>query len=87
MSALGSPAIWSQGLRAEDRTILHQTLSDRELQVLCSLGRGKTISQIAEELSLSVNTVSTYRSRLLEKLNLTTTAELIRYALDYRLVE
>jgi len=75
------------GLRAEDPTNLHQTLSDRELQVLCLLARGKTISQIAEEICLSVNTISTYRARLLEKLNLTTTAELIRYALDYRLVE
>ena len=75
------------GLRAEEPTTLHQTLSDRELQVLCSLSRGKTISQIAGELSLSVNTISTYRARLLEKLNLTTTAELIRYALDHRLVE
>jgi len=75
------------GLRAEGPTILHQILSDRELQVLCSLARGKTISRVAEDLSLSVNTISTYRARLLEKLNLTTTAELIRYALDHRLVE
>lgn len=75
------------GLRAEGHTTLHQTLSDREFQVLCLLGRGKTISQIAEHFSLSVNTISTYRARLLEKLNLTSTAELIRYALAHQLVE
>jgi len=75
------------GLRGEDPTTLHQTLSERELQVLCLLARGKTMSQIAEEISLSVNTISTYRTRLLEKLKLTTTAALIRYALDHRLVE
>jgi DNA-binding NarL/FixJ family response regulator len=75
------------GLRAENPATLYQTLSDRELQVLCSLSKGKTISQIAVEFSLSVNTISTYRARLLEKLNLTTTAELIRYAIDNQLVE
>ena len=75
------------GLRGNDPTTLHQTLSNRELQVLCLLAKGKTISLIANEISLSVNTISTYRTRLLEKLNLTTTAELIRYALDQRLVE
>lgn len=66
---------------------LYQKLSDRELEVLQMLGRGKTISQISEELSLSVKTISTYRARILEKLHLSTTAEIIRYALDYRLVE
>ncbi len=74
-------------LNAEDPTALHQSLSDRELQVLCLIAQGKTISQIAEMISLSVNTVSTYRARLLEKLNLDTTAQLIRYALDYQLVK
>ncbi len=75
------------GLRSKDLTAPHQALSDRELEVLCGLARGKTISQIAQDISLSVNTISTYRARLLEKLNLTTTAELIRYALDHQLVE
>ncbi len=46
------------------------------------LGSGKSVSQIAEELIISVKTVSTYRTRLLEKLNLSTTAELIRYAIE-----
>ncbi|UCE62660.1 MAG: response regulator transcription factor [Nitrospirota bacterium] len=66
-------------------TPLYQTLSDRELEVLEHLGTGSTVSDIAEALSLSVKTVSTYRSRLLEKLRLRTTADLIRYAIEHRL--
>jgi two-component system invasion response regulator UvrY len=51
------------------------------------VGLGKTISQIAEELHLSMTTVSTYRARILEKMNMTTTAELMRYALRNQLVD
>ena len=65
----------------------HHKLSDRELEVLCLLGQGKSVTDIAEHLSLSVKTVSTYRSRLLEKLHLATTADLIRYAMNHRLVQ
>jgi DNA-binding NarL/FixJ family response regulator len=65
----------------------HQTLSDRELEVLCLIARGKTPTEIADMLSLSVKTVSTYRARLLEKLRLHSTADLIRYAVDHKLVE
>jgi DNA-binding NarL/FixJ family response regulator len=65
----------------------HQRLSDRELEVLCLIAGGKTPTEIADSLSLSVKTVSTYRARLLEKLHLKTTADLIRYALDHKLVE
>ena len=60
-------------------------LSDRELQVLQLIASGKTVSEIAAELSLSVNTVSTYRTRLLDKLSLHNNAELTRYALNHRL--
>ncbi len=63
------------------------TLSDRELQVLSLLGKGKSVSQIGEQLTLSVKTVSTYRANLLRKLGLTTTGELIRYAIEHRLTE
>lgn len=63
------------------------TLSDREMEVLCLIAGGKTPTDIADTLSLSVKTISTYRTRLLEKLNLKTTADLIRYALDHKLVE
>jgi DNA-binding NarL/FixJ family response regulator len=65
----------------------HETLSDREFQVMQLMAGGKTLIEIAEELSLSAKTVSTYRTRLLEKLNLKTNAELMRYALDLGLVE
>ena len=62
-------------------------LSDRELQVLSLLGRGRSVSQIGDQLSLSVKTVSTYRANLLRKLGLTTTGELVRYAIEHRLTE
>ena len=64
----------------------HETLSDREFQVLRLMARGKTLAEIAEELSLSAKTVSTYRSRLLEKMNLRTNAEIIRYAIENGLI-
>lgn len=64
---------------------LHERLSDREMEVLRLLGQGKTISAIADEMALSVKTISTYRARLLEKLRLRTTADLVRYAIEYHL--
>ncbi len=66
---------------------LHETLSDREFQVMCMLAKGKTPTIIAGELGLSINTVSTYRMRILEKLNLNNTTELAHYAIKNRLVE
>jgi DNA-binding NarL/FixJ family response regulator len=65
----------------------HEALSDREYQVLCLLGSGKTVSEIADRLALSVKTISTYRTRILEKMKMNTTAELIRYAIRHNLVE
>jgi DNA-binding NarL/FixJ family response regulator len=65
----------------------HHTLSERELEVLCLLAQGRSVKHIAQSLTLSIKTVSTYRARLLDKLQLTTTAELIRYALDHHLVD
>jgi two-component system invasion response regulator UvrY len=65
----------------------HQSLSDREFEVLRLLGRGRSVSQIAVELGLSVKTVSTYRSRILEKLGASSTAELIRYAVEHRIMQ
>jgi DNA-binding NarL/FixJ family response regulator len=61
-------------------------LSSREYQVLCMIGSGLCVTEIAGRLCLSAKTVSTYRSRLLEKLRLTNTAQLIRYALEQELV-
>jgi two-component system invasion response regulator UvrY len=65
----------------------HETLSDREYQVLCLIGQGKTVSQIAEALALSVKTVSTYRTRILEKMHMENNAELIHYAVQNALVD
>ncbi len=65
---------------------LHDALSDRELEVLRLLGQGKGMSVIARDLSLSVKTVSTYRSRLLGKLHLATTGQLVRYAIEHGLI-
>jgi two-component system invasion response regulator UvrY len=65
----------------------HHALSERERQVLLFIASGKASKEIAYELSLSVKTVSTYRTRLLAKMKLTTNAELIRYALQNRLVD
>jgi DNA-binding NarL/FixJ family response regulator len=64
----------------------HDLLSDREMQILQYIAGGKTVSEIADELSLSVNTISTYRSRVLEKLKLNNNAELTRYAIDHNIV-
>lgn len=68
-----------------DKKSLHDTLSDREMQVLQFIALGKTVSEIAFEISLSVNTISTYRARILEKLNLSNNAEITRYAIDHNL--
>ena len=64
----------------------HETLSDREFQVMQLMASGKTLAEIADTLSLSAKTVSTYRARLLEKLNLKTNSELIRYAIENGLI-
>ncbi len=64
----------------------HETLSDREFQVLCAIASGQTVSEIAEQMSLSVKTISTYRTRLLEKMNLKNNAELTHYAIQQGLV-
>jgi two-component system invasion response regulator UvrY len=65
----------------------HETLSDREFQVLRLIAAGKSVTEIAAELSLSVKTVSTYRTRMLQKMNLGTNAELIYYAIRNHLID
>jgi two-component system invasion response regulator UvrY len=65
----------------------YETLSDREYQVLCMIASGKTVTMIAEELALSVKTISTYRVRIIEKLNMKNNAELTRYAIKEGLVD
>lgn len=85
-----SPALaerLASDVRSSAAGIGHDALSPREFQVMRLLGSGRTVTQIAEQLRLSDKTVSTYRSRVLEKLGLTTSAELIRYALENKLIE
>ena len=65
----------------------HEVLSDREYQVLCKLGAGKSITEIAFDLVLSPKTISTFRSRILKKLELKTTAQLVRYAVTNELFD
>jgi two-component system, NarL family, invasion response regulator UvrY len=65
---------------------LHEYLSDRELQILCMIASGKTPTAIAQELALSVKTVSTYRTRILHKMKMSNSAELTHYAIDNKLV-
>jgi DNA-binding NarL/FixJ family response regulator len=83
-AAMPPSRVGNQGDRANR---LHEGLSDREYQVLRMMALGKTVSQIAQEISLSVKTISTYRARVLEKMHMRTTAELMRYAILNRLVD
>jgi DNA-binding NarL/FixJ family response regulator len=65
----------------------HENLSDREFQVLCMMAQGSTISDVADKLNLSVKTISTYRTRILEKMGMSNNAELTHYAIKNGLVE
>ncbi|MDF0667024.1 MAG: response regulator transcription factor [Nitrospira sp.] len=69
-------------LRPGSESVLHNQLSDREFEVMRFLASGKTVSEIAETMHLGVSTVSTYRSRILEKLQLKNNAELMHYVVD-----
>ncbi|MBI4396021.1 MAG: response regulator transcription factor [Elusimicrobia bacterium] len=73
-------------LGGESSALPHMILSDREYHVLCRIASGKTVMEIAQEMSLSVKTISTYRARILEKMSMKTNAELTRYALQNKLV-
>jgi len=66
---------------------LHQTLSDREYQVMCMIASGKKAKEIAEELSLGIKTVNTYRYRTLQKMMMKSNAELTRYAIENQLLD
>jgi two-component system, NarL family, invasion response regulator UvrY len=66
---------------------LHRRLSEREFQIFCKLAAGRAVSSIAEELFLSVKTVSTYRARILEKMSLSSNADLTTYALRNGLIQ
>lgn len=71
---------------SEDEKPVHHRLSNREYQVICLIAAGKSVKQIAEELYLSIQTIRTYRTRILEKMEMSTDAELIHYSLQHGLI-
>ena len=75
------------GLDADSGRPPHEALSDREFQVMTMISAGKKMTEIAEELSLSIRTVNTYRARILEKMQMKNNAELIHYAIQHGLVD
>jgi len=77
----------AEEIEVDSQKPLHQTLSDREYEVMCMLATGKTLTQVAEKLSLSTSSVNTYRARILEKMKMKTNAELMHYAIRNRLVD
>jgi two-component system, NarL family, invasion response regulator UvrY len=77
----------TEGLRSDSNKLLHESLSNREFQVLLLIASGKSISDIAVELTLSVKTISVYRSNILNKMNLKNNSEITHYAFKHRLVE
>jgi DNA-binding NarL/FixJ family response regulator len=79
--------ILASELGISNEELPHKTLSNREYQVMRMIALGKTVTEIAEELSLSVKTVSTYRSRILEKMKMKNSAEITYYAVKNRLVD
>jgi DNA-binding NarL/FixJ family response regulator len=77
----------ASSLNAPSGQLTHEVLSDREYQVLRQIAVGKTVKEIAFELSLSVKTISTYRTRIMQKMKLKTNADIIRYAVHEKLVD
>lgn len=77
----------ARGIHSANGRPLHEMLSDREFQVLRMLAAGKAVTQIAAELALSDKTISTYRARVLDKLGMSSNAELVRYALAAGIIE
>ena len=73
-------------LEKTTKTALHETLSDREFQVMCMIASGKTVKEIADEMSLSVKTISTYRTRILDKMGMKNNAQITHYAIKNQLV-
>ncbi|MFC2093157.1 response regulator [Bacteroidota bacterium] len=72
--------------RGKGRVIPHENLSDREFQVLCLIASGKSVKEMAKELFLSVKTISTYRTRILEKMKMKSNSELTYYAIQNKLI-
>ncbi len=76
----------AQNLRSKPKETLYDLLSDREFSVLCAIAEGKHLSQIGIDLNLSAKTISTYRTRVLNKLGMNTNTELVRYAVSNELI-
>jgi two-component system invasion response regulator UvrY len=72
-------------LKNPDTSLIHQKLSNRELQIFIAIGKGKTLSEISAEMCLSPKTVSTYRARILEKTKLKNNAEIMKYAIENKI--
>ncbi len=73
--------------RSEVQTPPHTLLSDREHEILLLIGGGMSVREVAKTLALSINTVNSYRRRLLQKMSLKSNSELIRYVLHHKLIE
>lgn len=71
----------------KEKELLHEKLSDREYQIMCSIALGKSAEEIAQDLSISINTVYTYRNRILEKMSMKSNVELTQYVLSNKLIE
>ncbi len=89
MSARHSPSCWSTTWTrdADSDQPIHAQLSEREFQIFCKIAVGNSVSDIAKELCLSVKTVSTYRSRILEKMTFKNNADITSYALRNGLMQ
>lgn len=81
-----SPEVWTQLRRPKGKRDGLESLSQREFDVLRIIGGGASLQECAQQLCVSVSTVSTYRGRVLEKLNLTTTSDLVRFAIENEMI-
>jgi len=77
----------ADSLGATEKETLHEKLSDREYQIMCNIALGRSAEEIAEELSISINTVYSYRNRILEKMSMKSNVELTQYAVQNKLIE
>lgn len=77
----------AENLGSGNNIFLHDKLSDREYQIMCNIALGKSAEEIAEELSLSINTIYTYRNRIFEKMLMKSNVELTQYAVQNKLID
>jgi two-component system invasion response regulator UvrY len=77
----------ADNIGGDKNNYLHEKLSDREYQIMCSIALGKSAEEIADELALSINTIYTYRNRILEKMSMKSNVELTQYAIQNKLIE